>query len=142
MLVTELEALWPGVDIEPVLLPLLGLRIEAVLASAADAVGCTLTHEQVISIRCAVEVAAIEAPMVLGIADALAAVPFQKACASNSFSSYVDSVLNLPASCAFSAIGVSARTWSRIQSPRPTCISRRRARWVSIRCGVWSSKTA
>jgi HAD superfamily hydrolase (TIGR01509 family) len=94
MLVTELEALWPGVDIEPVLLPLLGLRIEAVLASAADAVGRTLTHEQVISIRRAVEVAAIEAPMVPGIADALAAVPFQKACASNSFSSYVDSVLN------------------------------------------------
>ncbi len=35
MLVTELTALWPGVDVEPVLLPLLGLRIEAVLASVA-----------------------------------------------------------------------------------------------------------
>ncbi|KND60394.1 Hydrolase [Candidatus Burkholderia verschuerenii] len=94
MLVTELEALWPGVDVEPVLLPLLGLRIEAVLASAADTVGRTLTHEQVISIRRAVEVAAMQAPTVPGIAEALAAVPFTKACASNSFSSYVESVLN------------------------------------------------
>jgi HAD superfamily hydrolase (TIGR01509 family) len=94
MLVTELEALWPGVDVEPVLLPLLGLRIEAVLASAADTVGRTLTHEQVISIRRAVEVAAMQAPTVPGIAQALEAVPFTKACASNSFSSYVESVLN------------------------------------------------
>ncbi len=35
----------------------------------------------------------MQAPTVPGIADALAAVPFTKVCASNSFSSYVDSVL-------------------------------------------------
>jgi len=44
MLVTELQALWPGVDVEPVVMPLLGLRIEAVLASAADTVNRTLTR--------------------------------------------------------------------------------------------------
>ncbi|SAK82776.1 HAD family hydrolase [Caballeronia ptereochthonis] len=93
MLVTGLQALWPGVDVEPVVMPLLGLRIEAVLSSAADTVGRTLTHEQVVAIRRAVEAAAIHAPMVPGIAQALAAVPFTKACASNSFSPYVDAVL-------------------------------------------------
>ncbi|BBU26773.1 haloacid dehalogenase [Burkholderia sp. THE68] len=93
MLVTELEALWPGVDVEPVVMPLLGLRIEAVLASAADTVNRTLTHDQVVAIRRSVEVAAMQAPTVAGIAEALAAVPFTKACASNSFSTYVDAVL-------------------------------------------------
>ena len=93
MLVAELETLWPGVDVEPVVLPLLGLRIEAVLASAADTVSRTLTPEQVVAIRRSVEAAAVEAPPVEGIAQALAAVPLTKACASNSFSPYVDAVL-------------------------------------------------
>lgn len=93
MLVTELQALWPGVDVEPVVLPLLGLRIEAVLASAADSVNRTLTPEQVVAIRRSVEAAAVQAPPVAGIAEALAAVPLTKACASNSFSSYVDTAL-------------------------------------------------
>lgn len=93
MLVTELVALWPGVDVEPVVLPLLGLRIEAVLASAADTVNRTLTPEQVGAIRRSVEAAAVQAPPVEGIEAALAAVPLNKACASNSFSSYVDAVL-------------------------------------------------
>ncbi|WP_244807723.1 MULTISPECIES: HAD-IA family hydrolase [Caballeronia] len=93
VLVAELQALWPGVDVEPVVMPLLGLRIEAVLASAADTVNRTLTHDQVVAIRRAVEAAAMQAPTVPGIAEALAAVPFTKACASNSFSTYVDAVL-------------------------------------------------
>ena len=93
MLVTELQALWPGVDVEPVVMPLLGLRIEAVLASAADTVNRTLTPEQVGAIRTSVEAAAVQAQPVDGIEAALAAVPLTKACASNSFSSYVDAVL-------------------------------------------------
>ncbi|WP_244814287.1 HAD family phosphatase [Caballeronia sp. Lep1P3] len=93
MLVTELQALWPGVDVEPVVLPLLGLRIEAVLASAADSVNRTLTPEQAAAIRRSVEAAAVQAPPVEGITQALAAVPLTKACASNSFSSYVDTAL-------------------------------------------------
>ncbi|WP_250451444.1 HAD-IA family hydrolase [Caballeronia sp. ATUFL_M2_KS44] len=93
MLVTELQALWPGVDVEPVVMPLLGLRIEAVLASAADTVNRTLTQEQVGAIRTSVEAAAVQAQPVAGIEAALAAVPLTKACASNSFSSYVDAVL-------------------------------------------------
>lgn len=93
MLVTELQALWPGVDVEPVVVPLLGLRIETVLASAADTVSRTLTREQVGAIRSSVEAAAVQAQPVDGIEAALAAVPLTKACASNSFSSYVDTVL-------------------------------------------------
>lgn len=94
VLVEELAALWPGLDIEPVVMPLLGLRIEAVLASAADTLGRTLDAAQIDAIRRAVEVAAVEAPPVQGIAHALSAIAIRKACASNSFSPYVDTVLN------------------------------------------------
>lgn len=94
VLVDELAALWPGLDIEPVVMPLLGLRIEAVLASAADTLGRTLDAAQIGAIRRAVEVAAVEAPPVQGIAHALSAIAIRKACASNSFSPYVDTVLN------------------------------------------------
>jgi HAD superfamily hydrolase (TIGR01509 family) len=94
VLVEELAALWPGLDIEPVVMPLLGLRIEAVLASAADTLGRTLDAAQIGAIRRAVEVAAVEAPPVQGIAHALSAIAIRKACASNSFSPYVDTVLN------------------------------------------------
>jgi HAD superfamily hydrolase (TIGR01509 family) len=94
VLVDELAALWPGLDIEPVVMPLLGLRIDAVLASAADTLGRTLDAAQIGAIRRAVEVAAVEAPPVQGIAHALSAIAIRKACASNSFSPYVDTVLN------------------------------------------------
>ncbi|SAL61959.1 HAD family hydrolase [Caballeronia telluris] len=93
VLVSELHALWPGVDVEPVVMPLLGLRIEGVLASTADTLNRTLTHEQIDAIRRAVEAAAVEAPAVEGIAEALAAIPLRKACASNSFTPYVETVL-------------------------------------------------
>ncbi|MDR5756148.1 HAD-IA family hydrolase [Caballeronia sp. LZ035] len=117
MLVGELEALWPGVDVEPVVMPLLGLRIEAVLASAADTVSRTLTHDQVVAIRRAVEVAAIEAPTVPGIAEALAAVPFTKACASNSFSTYVDSVLQRTGLVRF--FGARRFCADMVENPKP-----------------------
>ncbi|AQH00133.1 HAD family hydrolase [Burkholderia sp. KK1] len=117
MLVAELEAVWPGVDVEPVVMPLLGLRIEAVLASAADTVGRTLTHDQVIAIRRAVEAAAIEAPTVQGIAEALAAVPFTKACASNSFSTYVDAVLQRTGLVRF--FGERRFTADMVENPKP-----------------------
>lgn len=93
VLIAELHALWPGVDVEPVVMPLLGLRIEGVLASTADTLNRTLTHEQIDAIRRAVEAAAVEAPAVEGIAEALAAIPLRKACASNSFTPYVETVL-------------------------------------------------
>jgi HAD superfamily hydrolase (TIGR01509 family) len=93
VLVEELHARWPGVDVEPVLLPLLGLRIEAVLNGTAEALDRTLSAADMGDIRRAVEVAAVQAPAVEGIDAALAAVPERKACASNSFSPYVDAVL-------------------------------------------------
>lgn len=93
MLVHELEARWPDTDVEPVVLPLLGLRIERVLEGAAAKLGRTLSTEDVDAIRRAVEAAAVQAPAVAGIADALAQIPLTKACASNSFRPYVETVL-------------------------------------------------
>ncbi|HEY1996500.1 HAD family phosphatase [Paraburkholderia sp.] len=92
-LVHELEARWPGSDVEPVVLPLLGLRIERVLDGAAARLGRTLSAEDVDTIRRAVEEAAVQAPAVAGIAEALAQIPLTKACASNSFRPYVETVL-------------------------------------------------
>jgi HAD superfamily hydrolase (TIGR01509 family) len=93
MLVHELEARWPDTDVEPVVLPLLGLRIERVLEGTASQLGRTLAAADIDAIRRAVEAAAMQAPTVPGIAAALAEIPLTKACASNSFTPYVRSVL-------------------------------------------------
>ncbi|TKC83191.1 HAD family phosphatase [Trinickia terrae] len=93
MLVSELEARWPDADVEPVVMPLLGLRIERVLAGAAAQLGRTLSAGDIEAIRRAVEAAAIEAPMVAGIETALAQIDLTKACASNSYTDYVEAVL-------------------------------------------------
>lgn len=93
MLVQELEARWPGTDVEPVVLPLLGLRIERVLQSAADRLGKTLGVADIDAIRRSVEAAAVLAPAVEGIDAALSRVPLVKGCASNSFTPYVRTVL-------------------------------------------------
>ncbi|MFL9862781.1 HAD family phosphatase [Paraburkholderia fungorum] len=93
MLVHELEARWPDADVEPVVLPLLGLRIEKVLQDTAAQLGKSLAAEDVDAIRRAVEAAAMQAPAVVGIEAALAQVPLTKACASNSFRPYVENVL-------------------------------------------------
>ena len=85
MLVRELEARWPGIDVEPVVLPLLGLRIERVLQDTAIQLGKQLGADDIDAIRRAVEAAAIEAPAVDGIEMALNQVPLVKGCASNSF---------------------------------------------------------
>ncbi|AXL51847.1 haloacid dehalogenase [Paraburkholderia caffeinilytica] len=93
MLVHELEARWPDVDVEPVVLPLLGLRIEKVLQGTAAQLGKSLGAEDIEAIREAVEAAAMQAPAVVGIEAALAQVPLTKACASNSYRPYVENVL-------------------------------------------------
>ncbi|MBY4788911.1 HAD family phosphatase, partial [Burkholderia dolosa] len=51
VIVQELGARWPGVDARPAVMPLLGLRIERVLAGAADALGRTLSADDVDAIR-------------------------------------------------------------------------------------------
>jgi beta-phosphoglucomutase-like phosphatase (HAD superfamily) len=94
MLVKELEARWPGVDAEPVVTPLLGLRIETVLLRAAEAFGYRLDAAEIDVIRATVEASAVEAPAVEGVAAALNVIAVRKACASNSFTSYVQAVLS------------------------------------------------
>jgi HAD superfamily hydrolase (TIGR01509 family) len=93
MLVHELEARWPDTDVEPVVLPLLGLRIEKVLQGTAAQLGKSLSGDDIEAIRRAVEAAAMQAPVFDGIEAALAQVPLLKGCASNSFRPYVETVL-------------------------------------------------
>jgi HAD superfamily hydrolase (TIGR01509 family) len=93
MLVHELEARWPDADVAPVVMPLLGLRIESVLQGTATQLGKTLTPTDIAAIRRAVEAAAVKAPIVDGIEAALASIPLTKACASNSFRAYVEAAL-------------------------------------------------
>ena len=93
MLVHELEARWPDTQVEPVVLPLLGLRIEKVLQGTAAQLGKSLSVAEIDAIRRAVEAAAIEAPAVEGIEAALSRVTLVKGCASNSFRPYVETVL-------------------------------------------------
>ncbi|WP_416268475.1 HAD family phosphatase [Burkholderia cepacia] len=93
VIVRELDARWPGVDARPAVMPLLGLRIERVLAGAGDAVGRTLSAGDVDAIRRAVEAAAVNAPMVDGIDAALDAIQLTTACASNSHRAYVEAAL-------------------------------------------------
>jgi beta-phosphoglucomutase-like phosphatase (HAD superfamily) len=93
MLVRELSARWPDSDIEPVVLPLLGLRIERVLEESAAALGRTLAAADIDVIRGSVEAAARNAPVVEGVEAALSRIALTKACASNSYTGYVEAVL-------------------------------------------------
>ncbi|WP_321894687.1 HAD family hydrolase [Paraburkholderia heleia] len=93
VLVRELEARWPGVDAAPVVLPLLGQRIERVLGGAGEAFGRSLTAADVDAIRVVAEAQAREAPLFPGVVAALEAVALTKACASNSYTAVVREVL-------------------------------------------------
>ncbi|SAL16690.1 HAD family hydrolase [Caballeronia terrestris] len=117
VLIEELHALWPGVDVEPVVMPLLGLRIEAVLGSTAETLNRTIDAAQIDSIRRAVEAAAVQAPAVAGIAEALAAIPVRKACASNSFAPYVETVLKRTGLVRF--FGERRFTADMVANPKP-----------------------
>lgn len=93
VIVRELQRRWRGVDVAPVVVPLLGRRIAEVLQVTATRFGRPLADDDVRDIRSAALGAAIHAPMVDGVAAALAAIPLLKACASNSLSGYVSQVL-------------------------------------------------
>ncbi|WP_322032363.1 HAD family phosphatase [Paraburkholderia sp. J76] len=93
VLVRELEARWPGADAAPVVMPLLGQRIERVLGGAGEALGRSLTAADVDAIRTVAEAEAREAPLFPGVLAALEAVTLTKACASNSYTAVVREVL-------------------------------------------------
>lgn len=93
VLVRELEARWPGVDAAPVVMPLLGQRIERVLGGAGEALGRSLSAVDVDVIRVVAEAQAREAPLFPGVVAALEAVTLTKACASNSYTAVVREVL-------------------------------------------------
>ncbi|NRF72074.1 HAD-IA family hydrolase [Aquincola sp. S2] len=93
VLVDELQRCWPGADVRPVVTPLLGRRIVEVLQITASMVGKPLPADAIQAIRRRALDAAIRAPMVDGIHEALSQIPLHKACASNSVFSYVTEVL-------------------------------------------------
>ncbi|QGZ62230.1 HAD family hydrolase [Paraburkholderia acidisoli] len=93
VLVRELEARWPGTNVAPVVMPLLGQRIERVLAGAGEALGRTLTAADVDAIRHVAEAEARQAPLFPGVIAALEGVALTKACASNSYTEVVREVL-------------------------------------------------
>ncbi|MFD1555280.1 HAD family hydrolase [Paraburkholderia silviterrae] len=93
VLVRELEARWPGAAVAPVLMPLLGQRIERVLGGASEALGRQLTLADVDAIRAVAETEAAQAPLFAGVSAALEAVALTKACASNSYAAVVRRVL-------------------------------------------------
>ncbi|MFX1761200.1 HAD-IA family hydrolase [Paraburkholderia sp. A1RI-2L] len=93
VLVRELETRWPGAAVAPVLMPLLGQRIERVLGGVSEALGRRLTPADVDAIRAAAEAEAVEAPLFPGVSAALAAIALAKACASNSYAAVVRRVL-------------------------------------------------
>ncbi|WP_028217798.1 HAD family hydrolase [Paraburkholderia oxyphila] len=93
VLVRELEARWPGAAVAPVLMPLLGQRIERVLGGASEALGRRLTPADVDAIRAVAETEAAQAPLFPGVSAALEAVALTRACASNSYAAVVRRVL-------------------------------------------------
>jgi beta-phosphoglucomutase-like phosphatase (HAD superfamily) len=93
VLIAELGARWPSVDIAALVLPLLGQRIEAVLASVAQQVGGSLAPDEVDRLRTRLEAACALAPMVAGVDLAFARIDLPKACASNSDTAHVRAIL-------------------------------------------------
>jgi HAD superfamily hydrolase (TIGR01509 family) len=93
VLVRELELRWPGAAVAPVLMPLLGQRIERVLGGASEALGRSLIPADIDAIRAVAETEAAQAPLFPGVSAALEAVTLVKACASNSYTAVVRRVL-------------------------------------------------
>jgi HAD superfamily hydrolase (TIGR01509 family) len=117
VLVAELAARWPGAQIEPVVMPLLGQRIERVLAGAAAELGRALSADDVAAIRAVAESAAMEAPVFDGVAQALGAIALVKACASNSYTNVVRTVLERTGLVAF--FGERVYCADQVERPKP-----------------------
>ena len=117
VLVAQLEARWPGAQVEPVVMPLLGQRIERVLAGAAAELGRALNADDVAAIRTAAESAAMQAPVFDGVTDALRAIALTKACASNSYAAVVRSVLERTGLVAF--FGERVYCADQVERPKP-----------------------
>ncbi|TDV35184.1 HAD superfamily hydrolase (TIGR01509 family) [Paraburkholderia caballeronis] len=117
VLVAELEARWPGAQVGPVVMPLLGQRIERVLAGAAAELGRTLGADDVAAIRAVAESSAMEAPLFPGVAEALGAIALTKACASNSYTAVVRQVLDRTGLVAF--FGDRVYCADLVERPKP-----------------------
>lgn len=117
VLVRELSERWPDADVEPVVMPLLGLRIERVLEESAAALRRTLDAGDIDAIQRSVEAAARHAPVVVGVEAALSEIALTKACASNSHTGYVEAVLARTGLARF--FGTRLFCADRVARPKP-----------------------
>jgi len=116
-LIDALSARWPGREIAPVVLPLLGQRTEAVLLRAAAQFGETLQQDEIEVLRQRLEQACAVAPMVAGVDLALARIALPKACASNSDTAHVRTILQRNKLGQF--FGERIYCADRVPSPKP-----------------------
>lgn len=117
ILLEELGQRWPDVELKPLLLPLLGQRIEVVLGEMALAVGAPLAPADVESVRARLEQACALAPMVEGVDLAFARIPLPKACASNSDTAHVQGILRRNGLTHF--FGDRLYCADRVERPKP-----------------------
>jgi HAD superfamily hydrolase (TIGR01509 family) len=117
VLIAELQARWPGAQVEPVVMPLLGQRIERVLAGAAAELGRTLSADDVAAIRVVAESAAMQAPVFDGVVEALGAIALIKGCASNSYTNVVRTVLDRTGLVTF--FGDRVYCADQVERPKP-----------------------
>ncbi|MFM0229857.1 HAD family hydrolase [Paraburkholderia sediminicola] len=138
IIVERLEALWRQRGVQQVVRPLLGMRTEMVVARTAAALGRTLDETQAAAIDAEVVRAAVQAPMIAGIDEALAAIPLRKAVASNSFADYVKRVLDRTRLVKF--FGERVFTADMVPNPKPApdvyLAAARRLRVAPERCVV------
>lgn len=94
LLIAELSQRWPTVDIAPILLPLLGQRIEGVLHTLAKQLGDSFKTHEIEALRQRLEHACALAPMVEGVDTAFDRISLPKACASNSDTAHVRAIMH------------------------------------------------
>jgi HAD superfamily hydrolase (TIGR01509 family) len=117
VLIRELGNRWPGIDLEELVMPLLGVQTERLLFNVAGLVGKRLSMIEIDEIYRAVQKEAIEAPVVDGIVNALAQIPLIKACASNSTFNYVRTAMQRTGLNAFFAERLF--TADMVSNPKP-----------------------
>ncbi|TFE37053.1 HAD family hydrolase [Paraburkholderia dipogonis] len=144
IIVSRLEDLWHGSGIQEVVRPLLGFRTGTVLARTAATLSRSIDQSQIVVIEAAVRAAAVSAPMIEGIAEALSAIPLRKACASNSNAEYVRDVLDRTKLVRF--FGERRFTADMVPNPKPAAdvylAAARRLRVAPERCIVVEDSVA
>jgi HAD superfamily hydrolase (TIGR01509 family) len=117
IIVPALERMWGITGLQPVVRPLLGMRIDSLVRAVATSVSQPVDERAIAAIGAEVHAAAVNAPEIAGVRDALAAIPLVKACASNSDHGYVRQVVERTGLSAL--FGDRLFTADRVPRPKP-----------------------